>query len=94
VVWTEVLIAVLGLTATGLTWYFKRKQSKPLEDRLSLQHENYQMLLAKYAAVVKERNELREFTQDLERQLYEGYDITDLIGNANRMPKFHDDESN
>lgn len=92
--WGTILASVLGLTATILTWYFKKKETDPYKDRLKQSHSNYGQLLAKYAQVIKERNELRELAKDMERQLYEGYSLDDLIDNANRMPKFEDDGSN
>lgn len=84
--WLELVIGLVGLLSTGLTWYFKNKQLNPYKKQLDYQKVTHQSLLAKYAEVVRERNELRDENAELIKKLYEGYDIDDLISLANRMP--------
>lgn len=85
------LIAIVAAAANILTWYITKKKSAPERAYVKALTDKYNILFAKYTAIVKERNELRKGLAEAEKRLYEEADLATIIDTINELPKIGGD---
>lgn len=90
--WTS-LLTLLAATANILTWYLTKRRYNPELEKVNSLTTKYNILFAKYSAMVKERNQLRKHLAEAEKRLYEEATLSDIIDTINRLPKIGGDPS-